>query len=49
MSRTAFFIYSKLYGNTPQVAENNYYAGLDLKNAADIIKKKDSGSRENGQ
>ncbi|MCR5331001.1 MAG: site-specific integrase [Lachnospiraceae bacterium] len=40
---------SKLYGNTPQVAENNYYAGLDLKNAADIIKKKDSGSRENGQ
>ena len=40
---------SKLYGNTPQVAENNYYAGLDLKNAADIINKKESVNRENGQ
>ena len=40
---------SKLYGNTPKVAENNYYAGFDLKRAADIINKKNSGNHENGQ
>ena len=28
---------SKLYGNTPDVAENNYYTGLDLEEARQIL------------
>ncbi len=34
---------SKLYGNTPTVAENHYYSGLDMKNAIEIMEKKNSG------
>ena len=33
------FMTSQLYGNTPKVAEQNYYTGVDLSNAKQILEK----------
>ncbi len=30
---------SKLYGNTPKVADSNYYTGLDIDDAKDVVEK----------
>ena len=31
---------SQLFGNSPEVAKNNYYTGLDMKKALEILNKK---------
>lgn len=31
------FLASQLFGNSPQIAQDNYYTGLDLKKAKDVI------------
>ena len=37
---------SKLYGNTPEVADSNYYTGLDMDAARDVLEKKASATQE---
>jgi hypothetical protein len=33
-------IASKLFGNSPEVAKNNYYTGLDMDKAREILDKR---------